>query len=246
MEKTFKLAVIALMAIMCGCTSKKEEKYKIAEDYYSSHGYNIIQKTTANIPYDIDNPDNYYILFEKDGFIYLDTEFKKNGSSAKMIYPNKSGLKINYLLFSLNNGISGSLEPIDISPYGFENDIHEIKDASIIFTKCSKNDDPQNNKILWITFNDGEQFFYLLGNEEALHSSPISIKWDYKYSSGHTDNSYPSDVIIEEEYTFGQLYHLSEYELDEYPVAIEKCFSLKDLSFTGFTGRAILKKATIP
>ncbi len=260
MRTTIKFAIVVISTfIMCSCVSK-EEKKAIAKEYYQQQGYRVFPKATNNIPYDTNNPDNFYILFAKDGSIYLDTNFEKEGKSAQKIYPNEKGIQFKMLGVSFSGGISGTLSQTDadFGSYGLDNDIQTIREACIIFAKFSSNDKPTENKILWLTFEDGCQIFYVLGRNDALCSIPEyvgnsnSLKWEFKYDPNYI---YPSGVILEEEFVLevfsnhDQNTAFDNYDIIpywEYPFTMEEVFSLKDLSFTGFTPKARFEKSNYP
>ena len=201
MKNELKIALVLALAFMMSSCLNPTEKMEKAKEYYQQQGYRVFPKATNNIPYDTNNPDNFYILFAKDGSIYLDTNFEKEGKSAQKIYPNEKGIQFKMLGVSFSGGISGTLSQTDadFGSYGLDNDIQTIREACIIFAKFSSNDKPAENKILWLTFEDGCQIFYVLGRNDALCSIPEyvgnsnSLKWEFKYDPNYI---YPSGVIL--------------------------------------------------
>ena len=90
MKNAFNIAVVSVLAfIMSSCLNTAEKMEKVM-DFYSLNGYDIkaihgyeeviVMKST---PQGYERISDNYILVEKNGTYYLDTEFKNKGKSAK-------------------------------------------------------------------------------------------------------------------------------------------------------------------
>lgn len=209
MRTTIKLAIVVIAAfIMCSCTNNERKVEKVAE-YYSQHGYNPVSCTHDYAIHD-DN-GNYYIVCLKNDTIYLDTEFKNRGKSARKIFPNERGTMVKTLKVDFRNG-DGALVPIN----DFHLDLERIFDVEIKFHDGKSLIDKD---LLLIGLKDGKEILYYIGSNEGL-----------LINDRHPTLDYPK-LICEEDFTLHDVYPNTSY-LADYPFSLTEEFSLKDLSFT--------------
>lgn len=209
MRTTIKLAIVVIAAfIMCSCTNNERKVEKVAE-YYSQHGYKPVSCTHDYAIHD-DN-GNYYIVCLKNDTIYLDTEFKNRGKSARKIFPNERGTMVKTLKVDFRNG-DGALVPIN----DFHLDLERIFDVEIKFHDGKSLIDKD---LLLIGLKDGKEILYYIGSNEGL-----------LINDRHPTLDYPK-LICEEDFTLHDVYPNTSYLVD-YPFSLTEEFSLKDLSFT--------------
>ena len=233
MKNELKIALVLALAFMMSSCLNPTEKMEKAKEYYVSNGYDIlaaqsdeeimvIKTTTQGYEGISDN----YILVKKNGEYYLDTEFKNKGKSAMKIYPNDSGLNYSTLKVSFKDGIKGLICPVENENNVFFDDI--------LFHDSQNKD----GKDVLYTNNYSRCYYYLIGGKDVLVLNSRFKEWK---NSGFSNIEF---------FNFADLYDNSDYQhrpfsLEHYAFTIEEEFSLKDLSFLGFSNMA-LKKEKFP
>ena len=197
---------------MCTCVNNKdncvdnEANLEKAIDYYRNNDYHILRQVD-------------YILFVNNDTIYIDTEFKKNGKSARKIFPSENGVRLKRLKIDFHNGINGAMEPI-----GIKKIISSYYDISSVSIQFHNENNPMGKDLLILNIGDRAKVFYYLGSDEGLVTNTVNTKIDYP------------KLFCEETFTLRELYDNCDGEyLSDYPVTIIEEYSLVNSSFTKFS-----------
>ena len=228
MKNVFKFAVVFVLALLISSCHNTIEKMEKAEEFYRLNGYEIIasKQGEGEVRALEDNKEacDYFILVKKNGTYYLDTEFKSKGKSAVKIYPNETGLDCRTLEVSFKDGVKGTLRQLD-------SEYNHVPSFNNIRFHDSQNID---GKDLLFELNYYSGDFYLIGGQFVLVLTSKFKGWN---NTGFS---------CTESFTFADLYDNSDYlrtfTLENYPFTLEEEFSLKDLSFLGFSNMALKKE----
>lgn len=191
--------------MICSCANK-EEKLDVATNFYRSKDYHILRQVD-------------YILFVNHDTIYIDTEFKKNGKSARKIFPSENGVRLKRLKIDFQNGINGTIESI-----GIKKIISSFYDISSAYIQFHDEKNPTGKDLLILDIGERAKVFYYIGSDEGLVTNTLNTKIDYP------------KLFCEETFTLREWYDNCDGEyLTDYPITIIEEYSLENLSFTKFS-----------
>lgn len=207
-ERLTLTSMLLGVIVLCGCTSSQEKLYKACE-YYNTHGYEVMSSTE-----NFKDGDKRFLIVRKNDTIYLDTLFKKNGESARKVFPNEKGIRLKTLRVDFKNDINGIMEPVNANDSHYS--LKKINDIRIFFH--NKND--SNGKDLLLMSLDGKTIYYYIGGEEGLVLNTMETKSNYPI------------LLCEETFAFTDLYNDDSMpNMQNYYFKILEEFSLIDFSF---------------